>query len=261
MLAALWQYRFFVITAVRNDLRIRFGRSAIGTLWAILNPLAMVAIYAIVLSQVLQARIDGISGRYAFAIYLTAGLLCWNVFSQLVSGSLHLFTTNSNLIKKAAFPRVVLPTVLLGNCLVDGLALLLAMLAVYVALGHPLSPLMLLTPVLLALVAGFALGIGLIAGTLNVFMRDIGQIVPIVLQLGFWFTPIVYPKAIIPLAIQPLLAVNPVYHFVRMFHDILVYNQLPPLSTIAIATGLTALSLSSGLWLFRKASEELTDAL
>jgi lipopolysaccharide transport system permease protein len=261
MLAALWRFRFFVLTSIVNDFRVRFGRSLLGGLWTILNPLAMVAIYAVVLSNVLQARIGGIEGKYAFAVYLTAGLLCWNLFNQIVSQALTLFIRHGNLIKKAAFPRTVLPAVLSGTCLVDSLGLMLATLAVYALVGHSLSPTMLLVPFLLLLVAGFALGIGLLVGVLNVFMRDIGQVVPIVLQLGFWFTPIVYPATIIPERVQPLLLFNPVYYFVSLFHDTLVYTQMPDISTLAIACALTLVSLLLGLACFRKANEDLTDAL
>ena len=261
MLAALWRYRYFVITSVVNDFRVRFSRSLLGGLWTILNPLAMVIIYAVVLSQVLKARIDGISGDYAFAIYLTAGLLCWNLFSQIVSGALGLFIANANLIKKAAFPKVVLPTVLLGNNLVDSLALFVAMVLVYVVLGHTLALPMLFAPLLLVLVAGFAVGIGLFVGVLNVFIRDLSQLVPIVLQLGFWFTPIVYPANILPEHIQSLLAFNPLYHFVGLFHDVLVFSRLPDMQSLLIACVLCMTSLTLGLVIFRRASADLSDVL
>ncbi|HSM69384.1 MAG TPA: ABC transporter permease, partial [Xanthomonadales bacterium] len=126
MFKALWQYRHFVLSSIRNEYRTRFARSAFGGLWAILNPLAEVAIYALILSNILSARFEGIDNPYSFAIYLTSGILAWNLFSQTINRCLGLFIANGNLIKKVMFPKVVLPATVTGTALVDNVMLLIA---------------------------------------------------------------------------------------------------------------------------------------
>ena len=107
-----------------TELRLRFDRSALGALWGVLNPLAQVAIFALILSNVLQARIGNVDSPYSFALYLCAGLACWSLFNDIVSRSLNLFIANGNLIKKAAFPKIVLLANLVGACVLDNLLLL-----------------------------------------------------------------------------------------------------------------------------------------
>lgn len=106
-----------------------------------------------------------------------------------------------------------------------------------------------------------AVGIGLILGILNVFIRDIGQAIPIILQIGFWFTPIVYPLSIIPERYQGLLALNPMYPIVRSYQDILVYGRPPHLTDVFVIVIVSLFLMVCGFFLFMRASEEMADVL
>lgn len=261
MFRALWQYRHFVISSIRNDFFSRFARSKFGGVWAILNPLAQVAIYALILSNILQARIVGIESQYSFAIYLTAGMLCWNLFSEIVSSSLNVFVANGNLIKKAMFPKIVLPAILVGTCLLDNILLFFAILIVFAMLGHVPGVHIIWLPLLVLTTTALSIGIGLILGILNVFVRDIVQVVPIILQILFWFTPIVYPLSIIPEKYQSYLYVNPVFPLVRAYQDTLVFSTGPDAAHILILLTVSAVLLLIALFLFFKASDEMADVL
>ena len=116
-------------------------------------------------------------------------------------------------------------------------------------------------PVLTLSVVALAVGIGLILGILNVFIRDIGQAIPIILQIGFWFTPIVYPISIIPERYQGLLALNPMYPIVRSYQDILVYGKAPELTDVFVIVAVSALLMVGGFVLFMRANEEMADVL
>lgn len=262
MFRNLWQYRYFVLSSIRNELKSRFARSKLGGLWMVINPLAMVAIYALILSNVLAAKLPGIENKYAYSIYLMAGLLAWTLFSETISRCLNLFIEQGNLMQKMSFPRITLPVIVLGSNLLNNVLLFIAMLGIFVLLGHQFSLAMLwLIPLTLTLVM-LALGIGLILGVMNVFLRDIGQVVPIILQVWFWFTPIVYPISIIPESYRHLLSYNPMYPITNAYQQVLVYNTPPVLDgglavIAAIAAGLLLLSL----FLFRRASAEMVDAL
>ena len=261
MFRSLWQYRHFVISSIRNELISRFARSKLGGMWVIINPLSQVLIYALILSNVLAAKIPGIENKYSYAIYLMAGLLAWTLFSEIISRCLNLFIEQGNLMKKMSFPRIALPSIVIGSCLLNYILLFVAMLAIFALLGHQFSLAMLwLLPLTFTLVV-FALGIGLTLGVLNVFLRDIGQIVPIILQVWFWFTPIVYPETIIPEKYLHLMELNPMYPIVNAFHKALVYNETPQLFSLVIISVIALAILLFSLFLFRRASAEMVDLL
>jgi len=261
MLHSLWQYRHFVLSSIRNELKSRFARSKLGGLWVIINPLSQVLIYALILSNLMKAKIPGIGNQYSYAIYLMAGMLAWTLLTEIINRCLNLFIEQGNLMKKMSFPRITLPAIVVGSCMLNYILLFFAILIIFAILGHQFSFAMLwLIPLTITLVIG-ALGIGLTLGVLNVFLRDIGQVVPIILQVWFWFTPIVYPESIIPEKYLPLMNLNPMYPIVSAYHKILVYNEAPELSGVLIITIISLAFLLLSLFLFRRASAEMADVL
>jgi lipopolysaccharide transport system permease protein len=261
ILAAIWSYRHFIISSIKNDLRSRFARSKLGGLWMILQPLAQVAIYALVLSRIMAAKLPGIDNRYAYVIYLMAGMIAWSLFAEVVTRSLGMFVDNGNLMKKMAFPRVCLPIIIAGSSLVNNLFLLVTAVGVFVLIGHPLSVAMLWLPLLIGINLAFALGLGLILGVLNVFVRDVAQVMTVVLQLLFWLTPIVYMPSIIPDGLRTLLKFNPMVHLVIAFQDVLLYGRAPGFSGLAVIAASASIMLLFSLILFRRAAPEMVDVL
>lgn len=257
-----WRYRHFILSSIRAEFASRFARSRLGGLWAVIHPLTQVLIYALILSGVLSSKMQGINNRYSFTIYLCAGQLCWNLFSEIVSRSLTVFIDNANLLKKISFPRITLPLITLGSSLVNNGFLLISILLVFAVVGHTPSVAIFWLPVLVFVTICFALGVGLVLGVLNVFVRDIGQAVPTVLQILYWFTPIVYPVTIIPEAKRVWLVLNPVYPLVNGFHDVLVYGRHPGLpGLLAAVSVLSIIILACALILFRRASADMMDVL
>ena len=261
MLGSLWQYRQFIKSSISNELFSQFTRSKLGGLWVIINPLSQVLIYALILSNILAAKLPGIDNSYGYAIYLMAGLLAWNLFNEIINRCLNLFILQANIMKKMSFPRITLPTVVIGSCVLNNLLLFISMLGIFFLLGHQFNLTILWMIPLTILTVVLALGIGLILGIMNVFIRDIGQAATVVLQIWFWFTPIVYPITIIPESYRYLLEFNPVYPIVNSYQQVLVYNQSPQIHGITIIT-LVAFTLAGiSLLLFRRASAEMVDVL
>lgn len=261
MFRGLWHYRHFVLSSIRTDLRSRFARSKLGGLWMIINPLAQVLIYALILSNVIAAKLPGVESQYAYAIYLMAGLLAWTLFMEVVSRSLTLFIDQGNLIKKMNFPRITLPAIVAGSSLLNNLLLFAAMLGIFLLLGHQFTWAMLwLVPLTLLLLA-FALGLGLVLGVINVFVRDIGQGVPIVLQMWFWLTPIVYPITIIPEGQRGWFDFNPIYPIVHAYQEVILYGRAPEGAGLVVMAGVALALLLFGFFVFRRANEEMVDAL
>jgi len=261
LLRALWSYRFFLVTSVIADFRNRVLRSRLGFFWIIIGPLSQVFIYAFVLSNLMSARLPGIDNSFSYAIYLTSGFQAWLLFSEIITRSITVFIDNGNVLKKISFPRTILPIVIVSTSVITNLIFLGMILVTFLIVGFPIGWNILWLPVLMLINVAFASGIGLIAGVLNVFMRDIGQFTPIAMQFLFWFTPVVYTITILPGAFQKLVMLNPLYWIVDGYHRVMVYNEAPlngPLVAIALAS-LAILGLA--FWLFRKASPEIVDAL
>lgn len=256
-----WAFRRYILTAICDDYRARFARSRIGWAWAVLHPLVQVLIFMLVLSTILSAKLPGIDSKYAYALFLTSGILSWSLFAELVTRCLPLFIDNGALIKKVQFPRICLPLTITGVALINNILLFGAMMIVFTLLGHSPTADLLWLPLLLCLTTALGLGLGLILGVLNVFIRDVGQAVPVLLQLGFWFTPIVYPVTIIPEALRKLLCINPMHHLVQTYQGILVFHHPPQWAGLAIVTVFSAALLAGSVWFFFRADPELADAL
>jgi lipopolysaccharide transport system permease protein len=257
----LWNYRAFIISSLKNDFKSRFVRSKIGGLWLVLHPLAMVLIYALILSALLKAKLPDVDTIYAYPIYLTAGILAWTIFSESINKSLTIFVENANLIKKVAFPKLVLPLIAAGTVTLNNLVLLFAIFIVFAFLGHLPGLQALWLPVLFFITLIFGMSIGLILGVLNVFIRDIGQIVPVILQFGFWLTPIVYTLTIIPEAHQHWFTYNPMTHITGAFQNVLLYNKAPDIVALSTLLASSIILLGIGLYMFKKAAPEMVDQL
>ncbi len=261
MFKGAWKYRHFIISSIKMEFLTRFARSKLGVIWMILHPLAQVVIYAFVLSLIMSAKLPGITNTYAYAIYLMAGMLAWSLFLEIVMRCLNIFLENSNILKKLVFPKICLPLIVSGSALVSNSALFLASLVVFSLLGHTPGIMILWLPVLVILNMVLAIGLGLILGVLNVFIRDVGQITPVVFQFLFWFTPIVYMKSIIPGRFKGWLVLNPLSHIVTAYQNVLVFGTAPPWKGLVGVSVVSALLILGALFLFRRASAEMVDVL
>lgn len=261
LFAGAWRYRHYILGAIVKEFRARFIRSRLGALWSVLNPLALVAIYAFVLSGVLSARLPGLEGRYAFAVYITAGILAWTLFTDLLLRFTSLFVDNANVMKKVVFPRIALPLIALGVALLDNLMLLVAIFLVLGLLGHWPGWQVLWLPLLIVTNVLLGAGLGLVLGSLNVFLRDIQHVVPIVLQFGFWLTPIVYAASMLPDAVRPWMALNPMVSVTGAYQDVMVFERAPDLLAVGLVAFVGVVLLGLGLWLFRRTSGDMVDVL
>jgi lipopolysaccharide transport system permease protein len=262
MLRAAWRYRRFIVSSIRNDYRSRFARSRLGTLWMVLHPLANAAIFALVLSEVMAAKLPGMGpSKFAYATYLMSGILGWSLFAEVVTRCLTIFIDNGSLLKKQVFPRICLPLIVTGSALLNNLLLFAAILLIFSLAGFRPHVEAAWVPVLMLVPLALGLGSGLLLGVFNVFVRDIGQVVPVVLQLLFWFTPIVYTRSALPADYAWLLGFNPMAPVVAAYQGAMVYGRPPEWPSLAIVGGTAMLLLAVSLFLFRRANVDLVDAL
>lgn len=262
LLLGAWRYRFFILSSIQSEFRSRFIRSRLGGLWMIIHPLAQAAIFALVLAEVMAAKLPGMANdKFAYAMYLMSGMLAWSLFSEVIGRCLTLFIDYGNLLKKIAFPRISLPLIVVGSALFNNLLLFLAIIVVFGLLGHVPGAQIVWVPLLMLITLALTLGIGLILGVLNVFIRDVGQVVPVVLQLGFWFTPIVYTPNIVPKALHPILHMNPMTTVVQSYQNAMFFNTTPDLVGLGWLVLVTLVLLGGALIMFRRAGAEMVDVL
>lgn len=261
MLLAVWAYRFFIISSIKTEFRSRFARSKFGGLWVILHPLALVLIYAFILSQIMTAKLPGVATQYAYPIYILSGIVGWTLFTEILGRSLTVFIDNGNLIKKMHFPKLSLPLIVVGSALVNFLLLFTMMFIIFGFLGHLPYHFLYWLPLLMIITVVLAVGIGLFFGVLNVFIRDIGQVMTIILQFWFWLTPIIYMSSIIPEKYHTLLMLNPMTGITMGYQNVLLYDKAPDLSVLVYPSIVAFIFLVLAMVLFKKASEEMTDVL
>lgn len=263
---ALWRYRGFVLASVGREFQGRYRQAMLGALWALLSPLAMIAVYTLIFSEVMQGKLPadgrhGAHGHYAYSIWLCAGVLAWGLFANIVARCQTMFIEQANLIKKVHFPRLCLALVAgLGALLDFGIVFGLFTLFLLASGNFPGAVLLTLVPLLVlqTLLAG---GIGLAAGVLNVFFRDVGPFVTIAMQFWFWLTPIVYPAAILPAQVRPLLDWNPMARLIQAWQDVLLQGAAPDWAGLAPVALLAVLLCALGLRLLRRHGGEMVDEL
>lgn len=261
IIRAVWAYRFFILSTIKTELFTRFARSKLGGVWLVLHPLAMVLIYALILSRIMSAKLPGVTSEYAYPIYILSGIIGWTLFSEVLSRSVNIFIDNGELIKKLNFPKLALPIIAVGSSLVNFFLLFLTMFVIFGFLGHlPISHIQWI-PILVIIDLGLAVGIGLFFGVLNVFIRDVGQIINIVLQFWFWLTPLVYMVSIVPPEYHWLIMLNPLSGITMGFHNVLLYDKAPDLSLLVYPTTVSIIMMFLSLIIYKKANEEMADVL
>jgi lipopolysaccharide transport system permease protein len=257
----LWTYRDFILGSVKRDFQLRYRNSLLGAAWTILNPLAMMLVYTLVFSQVMQARLPGNNSPYAYSIFLISGLLPWSLFADIVSRGPNLFIDQANLIKKIQFPKIALLLIAVINSLIN-FGIIFGLFLVFLGLSSQFPGWVILAvlPSLLLLVA-LGSSLCLILALLNVFFRDVAQLTNIALQFGFWLTPIVYSKTILPTRYQYYLSLNPLANIFESFHVIFIEYQVPKWASLAGACILCLILTSMAIYLFHKRSAEMVDEL
>lgn len=258
---SLWSFRGFVRASVARELRLRYLGSALGALWQLLSPLAMIAIYTIVFSTLMRARLAGVDEPHAYAIFVCCGLLAWTMFSEILLRSQMMFIDHANLLKKASFPRSCIPAIVVATALANFAIVYGVFIALLALFGQwPGWPILAVPiPVVILALLGFALGVFL--GIVHVFFRDVGQVVAILLQVWFWLTPIVYPVSQLPADYQRLIAFNPVTPVAFALQAIFVRHAWPDWSALAYPAVVAAALMLASIAAFRRQSPLIVDEL
>lgn len=258
-MAALSAHLIWDLT--KRDFSERFAGSILGAVWAFIWPLVNLFIYIVIFGQFMGGRLPGSSDVYAYSIYLSVGLIPWTCFAASISRSATVFLDKKPIISKV---DVSLPSLLVFINLSETITLIITsafLFAFLIATDYAFSLKLLLFPFIFYLQQILAFGLGLLSATLTVFLRDLKEVVGIILQLWFWFTPIVYVTNILPDEVKTFLVFSPTFIITESYHRIFVFNDYPVVSSLVILTAIAHFILFASYALFRALEKDVRDFL
>lgn len=259
-----WSHRDMVLDLVRREFRLRYLGSLFGSYWNIIHPVAMIAIFSAIFSQTMQVRVGGgaaFGGPLAYTVYLCSGLLAWNAFTDMVNRGTRVFLDNGTLIKKVSFPIEVLPSITIGSATINFVISYAIFMVLVQVSGVGMSETLLAVPMIFLLQAMFAIGLVMASSVLNVFFRDIEQVIAISFQIWFWLTPIVYTEQNVPEAFRAVLKYNPMYYFISSYHTVVVEKAWPTGEQWGVCAGLAAVALVAGAAFMARFKGDIPDEL
>lgn len=262
IVASFWRNRGLIRNLVHREVVGRYKGSMLGILWSLVTPIFMLAVYTFVFSVVFQARwSSGSESKTEFALVLFAGLLIFNLFSECITRAPGLVLSNVNYVKKVVFPLEILPWVILGSALFHFTVSLTVWLVAYVLLvGAPHSTVLFL-PIVIAPFAMFVMGISWGLASLGVYLRDVGQLIGIVVQVLMFMTPIFYPASALPEKFQMIMHLNPLTPPIEMMRSVMYWGQTPSLPIWLAGSIVAILSCLVGFAWFQKTRKGFADVL
>lgn len=260
---SLWKNRQLWWRLTEREVLGRYRGSLLGIGWSFITPLAMLAVYTFVFSQVFKARWGGLeqAGPIGFAVNLFAGLIVFNLFSECASRAPSLIVANPNYVKKVVFPLEVLGSVAVGSATFQALTSLTILLLFELIAFHHLPITLVWLPVIwLPLILGSLACTWLLSAS-GVFFRDIGQLVGIGLNMLMFLSPIFFPLSALPPKLQPLLQLNPLAQVLEQSRRALLQGQGPDLTYLALGTLISVLACETSLRVFQKSKKAFADVL
>ena len=212
--------KYLIISMAKREVTTQYVGSLLGFIWTFINPMVMIFVFWVVFSIGfrVQPRND-----VPFVVWLTAGMAAWSVFAEIVNGSAGTIVSNAYLIKKTLFHSQILPVIKIIACLITHSIFLFVLIGLIILQRMHFSFYYFQFVYYLFCMCILALGLGWAVSALNPFIRDIGQIVAVIIQIGFWATPIFWDISMMPPKIQIVLKLNPMFYIVQGYRDSFVY--------------------------------------
>ncbi|OGW33220.1 MAG: phosphate ABC transporter permease [Nitrospirae bacterium GWC2_42_7] len=254
----LWAYRELLFFLSWRDIKVKYKQTTLGVAWAILQPFLTMIVFSVLFGTFAKMPSDGIP----YPIFVYAGLLPWNYFSSSLSSSGNSLVASSNLITKVYFPRLIIPASAALSSLLDFLiasVILIGMMFFY-NYSPNLSGIFLI-PSLVLLTFMIAVGCGLWLSALNVEYRDFQYVIPFLVQIWMFVTPVIYPVTLVPQKYQWLLALNPMGGIIEAFRSATLGHQPVNWYLLGISAGVAITIFASGLLYFRKVERSFADVI
>ncbi|HPA80829.1 MAG TPA: ABC transporter permease [Thermoanaerobaculales bacterium] len=262
-LAEIWAYRELLYFLVWRDIKVRYKQTVLGAIWAILQPLLTAVVFTLFFGRLAGIPSDGLP----YPVFSYAGLLVWTFFAQAVTQAAVSLVSSANLISKVYFPRALVPMASIFGGLVD-LAIAFPLLGVFMLAYHvPVAATFGLFPVFLVLAVATALGVGLWLSAITLEYRDVRYVVPFIVQLWLFVSPVIYPSSTVVPRLRALglpdwlLGLNPMAGVVEGFRWSLLGTPSPPLGVMVGSAVVSVLVLISGALYFHRVERSFADVI
>lgn len=258
-----WSHRQLIRRFVAREIVGRYRGSIGGLSWSLVQPMAMLLVYTFVFSVVFRARwtaqneVAGVS----FAVVLFVGLIVQGVFAECIGRAPGLIVSQANFVKKVVFPIEILPVVAMGSALFHSLVSFGVLFLAMLVLGNPFHWTILLIPLVLAPFLLLTLGLSWFLAALGVFLRDISQMIGLLVTALLFLSPVFYPLTAIPDAYRPFLMLNPLTFPVEQARDVLIWGKTPAWGGLAIYSAVSWAVAVLGFAWFQRIRKGFADVL
>ena len=252
----LWAYRELFLVLVQRDIKVRYKQTVLGVVWAVLQPVLTMLIFTVIFGGLAKIPSDG----YPYAIFVFAALLPWTFFANAVSTSSISLVNSANMVSKVYFPRIIIPLASIGGGLIDLMISTVVLLSLMVWYGVGWSANLLLAPVLLLGVIFIALGVGTLLSALTVAYRDFRFVVPFLVQIWMYATPVVYPASLVPEKWQWVMFLNPMAGVIEAFRSAFLGRPFD-LPSIGISLAVAVVIFIWGIAYFERVERRFADII
>lgn len=254
-LGEVYQKRSLIWAFAVTDLKLRYRNSVLGFFWSILEPLLMLSVLFLVFSYLLRSDIEN------YPLFLLIGLITWNTFSRGTSMATNSILARSGIILSISFPKIIFPLSAVITSFLMMFFEMLVFIGFLIAFQFVPPITALILPLVFIPLFIVTLGIALPLSSLNVMYRDVTHIWNVIVQAGFFLTPIIYKISIFPQEIQNILMLSPMAHIVTWSHDLTLYGILPSVESLAYTIGLSIGIFLLGFIIFRRIENKMVDKL
>jgi len=252
--AELWAHREVLYFLMWRDLKIRYKQTILGAAWVVLQPILITAIFTIFLGKLMRVPSDGVP----YPVFAYASLLLWTFVSNAILSSSYSLVANAHIITRVYFSRLLIPAATIGVRIVDLVIASFVLIALMLYYHVPVSWNILMFPLFVLMIAALTFAIGVLGASLNVRYRDVGTVLPILLQAWMFLSPIVYSSAILPQRLRLLYALNPLVGIIDGFRASL-FNLPFHWASIIMAAVVTLPLLVVSVHLFRRMESSFAD--
>lgn len=259
----IWSHKRLIINLVKREVAKKYKGSFLGVMWSLVTPMLMLAVYTFVFSFIFNARWGGSESgsRIEFSLLLFSGLMIFNLFAECVGRAPSLILENTTYVKKVVFPLEILPWVLLGSALVQFiLSLAIWILAYYFFMGGIHFQILLLPIVLFPFVL-FVIGLVLILSAIGVYVRDVNQIIGIIITMILFLSPIFYPASALPEQYHILFTLNPLTIPIETTRQIMHFGNVLNLKPLMLYTMFAVFFQFAGIAIFQKLRKGFSDVM
>jgi lipopolysaccharide transport system permease protein len=251
------RYRELLLTLALREIQVRYKQAVLGVAWVILQPLSLMLVFTLFFSVLLRIPSDGIP----YPLFAYVALVPWGFFAAALSSSVTSLTSNANLVTRVYFPRAVLPLATVVAAAADFAVAALGFVGLLLFYRVTMTGNLLFVPLIFLIQLTLILGLALGLSALNVAYRDVRHALPLLVQLWFFVTPVIYPVSVVPDRYRTFYLANPMAGIIDSYRKTIIQGTPPDVTALALATCAATGAAIAAWWYFRRAERTFADVI